>query len=95
MSTQHHHNQGPFDPDDPLTGMGIAMVGMALQEAAEEEERQRRARLTPWERAAEDARSQESRRKAWIFVGVALLIFSFLMCVIFPLVARSGALSGY
>ncbi len=41
MTDQHHsHDPSSFDPDDPLTMMGVAMVGMTLQEMAEEEERQ-------------------------------------------------------
>jgi hypothetical protein len=75
----HRHSHGPFDPDDPLTGLGIAMVGMALQEAAEEEERQRRARLTPWQRAEEDRRSKELAGAApWIALIILFLFLLFL-----------------
>lgn len=72
--SDHHHPDGPFDPDDPLTGMGIAMVGMALQEAAEEEELQRRAQLTPWQRAEEDRRNKELAEKAWAIVAVVVVM---------------------
>ncbi len=95
--SDHHHSKGPFpafDSDDPLSMMGVAMVGMTLQAMAEQEERERRARLTPWQRRAEDERNRELQRKVWLYVGILLLVFIFLMCVIFPLFASSGVLAG-
>ena len=80
--THHHHSDGPFDPDDPLTGMGIAMVGMALQEAAEEEERERRARLSPWQRAEEDRRSREVAQHALWIIGILVVAFFLFLCII-------------
>ena len=88
----HHHSKGPFSPpdlDDPLTGLGFAMVGMALQEAAEEEERQRRARLTPWQRAAEDRRNKELADKAWSIAGLVFVVGMLLVCL-FLFVLRSA-----
>ncbi len=87
--TNHHHSEGPFDPDDPLTGMGIAMVGMALQEAAEEEERQRRARLSPWQRAEENRRARELADKAWPTAGLVFVVGVLLICLLLS-VASAG-----
>ncbi len=69
----HHLSSGPFpgiDSDDPLAMMGVAMVGMTLQELAEQEERRRRASLTPWQRAAEDRRNAEMARRVWLVLGI-------------------------
>ncbi len=76
--SDHQHSKdtfSPFDSDDPLTMMGAAMVGMALEEAAEQEERQRRARLTPAQRAAEDQRAKEIGKIIVIAVVTILVLF--------------------
>ena len=77
MSGHHHHSHGLFpepDPHDPWSMMGVAMVGMALQEMAEREEHERRARLTPWERAEEDRRAREAADNAWRLLAKFLLV---------------------
>ncbi len=76
--SDHQHAKDSFSPfgsDDPLTMMGAAMVGMALEEAAEQEERQRRARLTPAQRAAEDQRGKEIGKIIVIAVVTILVLF--------------------
>jgi hypothetical protein len=66
------HTDGPFDPDDPLSMMGIAIVGMTLQEMAEQEERGYPRRS-----------SSETQYPAWLVgVVIALGILLFLCLVI-------------
>jgi len=88
----HDHTRGPFpspDSSDPLSMMGVAMVGMALEEVAEQEERERRARLNPWQRAEEDRRNREVAEKAWLVVRVVVVGGALLMCL-FMLMAFLG-----
>ena len=81
MSTQQHHTQGPFDPDDPLTGMGIAMVGMALQEMAEQEQREQPA---PRERTSKDLSS------SYLFIiGVITILAIMFLCGILASISGS------
>ncbi len=80
--SDHHHSKGvfpTFDSDDPLSMMGLAMVGMTLEEMAEQEERERRAQLAPWQRAAEDEHNRELQRKAWRYAG-SLFYSSYSLC---------------
>lgn len=88
MSDHDHSHEPfpPFDSDDPLSMMGAAMVGMSLQEMAEEEERERRAGLTAWQRTAEDRRARELA--PWIFAAVVAGGL-FLLCL-FLSVASAG-----
>ncbi len=87
--SDHDHHHGPFPPfdsDDPLAMIGAAMVGMTLQEMAQEEERERRAGLSPWQRAAEDRRSKELAPV--IFVGI--VAGGLLLLCLFLSVASAG-----
>ncbi len=87
--SDHHHHDGPFPPfdsDDPLAIMGAAMVGMTLQEMAEQEERERRARLSPWQRDAEDRRARELSP----LIVVAVVAGGLLLLCLFLSVVSAG-----
>ena len=90
--SDHHHHHDPLDPDDPMSMMGVAMIGMALQEMAEREEHERRASLSPWERAAEDRRYREAAELAWRVVGLIFLGMAVLACLSLVVASLNTAL---
>lgn len=72
---QHSHDPlSPFDSDDPLTGMGVAMVGMTLEEMAEQEERERRTNPAP------APASKDISGGTMLIIGIVAAVAIMLLC---------------
>ncbi len=82
MTDQDHHD-GPFDLDDPLTMMGIAMVGMTLQDMAEKEEQEEQERSTyraPAPPPSASGSTKDVPTGTWLIIAIVAAVAIMLLC---------------